>query len=238
MQAKPSKDHSNPSSYRSITVFNSIRKLFEEAHTKRILEVAEKNHRLGETQAAYSPGRGMTSTPQVVALDSANSFRPGRVDVGLWAATINSVALHDDPGAASDVQKRQQDQGEDGWRHGPLAVSILGSSREASPRRSCSSCTWLRRRLKCGAAYSRARESLHGPTAAAQCLAHGAGPSRWATHCTPRTSDRRAEPTASRASDPSGNESGAPTGGQVQPRQDAVLSAVDAIGESTMVGSH
>ena len=57
MQAKPSKDHSNPSSYRSITVFNSIRKLFEEAHTKRILEVAEKNHRLGETQAAYSPGR-------------------------------------------------------------------------------------------------------------------------------------------------------------------------------------
>ena len=69
MQAKPSKDHSNPSSYRSITVFNSIRKLFEEAHTKRILEVAEKNHRLqvGETQAACRPGRGCADNLFVLA---------------------------------------------------------------------------------------------------------------------------------------------------------------------------
>ena len=34
MLAKPGKDDSNPSSYRSKAVLNSIRKLFEEVHTK------------------------------------------------------------------------------------------------------------------------------------------------------------------------------------------------------------
>ena len=141
MLAKPGKDHSNPSSYRSITVLNSIRKLFEEVHTKRILEVAEKNHRLGETQAAYRPGRccadnlfvlatltrarsvprvemsptgqpvrpmdnvpdpagimarvgrGMTSAPQVVALDLATAF-----DRAAWTwvfGRLQSAGVHD-----------------------------------------------------------------------------------------------------------------------------------------------
>ena len=141
MLAKPGKDHSNPSSYRSITVLNSIRKLFEEVHTKRILDVAEQNHRLGETQAAYRPGRccadnlfvlatltrarsvprvemsptgqpvrpmdnvpdpagimarvgrGMTSAPQVVALDLATAF-----DRAAWTwvfGRLQSAGVHD-----------------------------------------------------------------------------------------------------------------------------------------------
>ena len=57
MLAKPGKDHALPTAYRSITVLNAIRKLFEEIHTKRVLAVAEEHHRLGETQAAYRPGR-------------------------------------------------------------------------------------------------------------------------------------------------------------------------------------
>ena len=58
MLPKPGKpDYSVVSAYRSITVLTSVRKLMEQVVGTRVMTHLERHERMGETQAAYRPGR-------------------------------------------------------------------------------------------------------------------------------------------------------------------------------------
>ena len=117
MLAKPGKDDSNPSSYRSKAVLNSIRKLFEEVHTKsqswwevtedglyvRASGVCPKTTKLSKATGDAYLGTTVTPTanmrPQAVAAHKATRTNLSRV--GSIASTygrhdprITTIVLH------------------------------------------------------------------------------------------------------------------------------------------------